>query len=440
MLERKAWLVRSDILLFDLGVSPELIRLRELDIIFVIINRCGSMSGADGVLWGTKLDSVTRHGATQLLMWSAFYYQLPALLPHMTADGLSLSGISGAVTAAILVWAVLIPVAGRLVDHGHGVAMMRIGGAMGVALLILMTAVPYAALPLVIVALGVPMAATLYDPCFAILLRTAGLDASRAITTVTLVAGLATLLSFPLVMLIATVWPWQGVMLVFAGIAALGVASVPGQANEQVPVLAAPASPAKPPHRTRLDVALIAVPFGLAMFTHAALLFLLPLALLKVSSDNSWALYLPAILGPAQIAGRLLWRRLAPRSQPKSAANAMFALLLLPPLILLVVQSHWLGVLLALLVQGGLYGIHTVLRPLIAASVLPLSSLGQTLGAIATIGLLMMAAAPALGGVVMQNLGYQGLITSLLAVNLAALGFAVFGQFESHGRARWTQS
>jgi MFS family permease len=135
-----------------------------------------------------------------------------------------------------------------------------------------------------------------------------------------------------------------------------------------------------------------------------------------------------------------LWRRLAPRSQPKSAANAMFALLLLPPLILLVVQSHWMGVLLALLVQGGLYGIHTVLRPLVAASVLPLSSLGQTLGSIATIGLLMMAAAPALGGVVMQNLGYQGLIASLLAVNLAALGFAVFGQFETHGRARWTQS
>lgn len=398
------------------------------------------MLGADGVLWGTKLDAVTRHGAAQLLLWSAFYYQLPALLPHMTGGELSLSGISGAVTAAILVWAVLIPVAGRLVDHGHGVVMMRLGGALGVALLVLMTVVPYASVPLVIVALGVPMAATLYDPCFAILLRTTGLDASRAITTVTLVAGLATLLSFPLVMLIAAAWPWQGVVLVFAAIAALGVASIPGQANAQASVLSAPASPEKPPHRTRFDVALIAVPFGLAMFTHAALLFLLPLALLKVSSDNSWALYLPAILGPAQIAGRLLWRRLAPRSQPKSAANAMFALLLLPPLILLVAQSHWMGVLLALLVQGGLYGIHTVLRPLVAASVLPLSSLGQTLGSIATIGLLMMAAAPALGGVVMQNLGYQGLITSLLAVNLAALGFAVFGQFESHGRARWTQS
>ena len=85
-------------------------------------------------------------------------------------------------------------------------------------------------------------------------------------------------------------------------------------------------------------------------------------------------------------------------------------------------------------------GRRHVLRPLVAAAVLPKSSLGQTLGSVATIGLLMMAVAPALGGVVMQNLGYQGLIVSLLAVNLTALGVAVIGKFESQGRARWTQS
>ena len=75
---------------------------------------------------------------------------------------------------------------------------------------------------------------------------------------------------------------------------------------------------------------LIAVPFGLAMFSHAALLFLLPLALLQVSGENGWALYLPAILGPAQIAGRMLWRQMAPRSKPRGAARVMFVLFLLP--------------------------------------------------------------------------------------------------------------
>lgn len=387
-----------------------------------------------------NIDAVTRHGGAQLLLWSAFYYQLPALLPLMRDAGLSLNGLTGAITIAVLVWAALIPVGGRLVDKGHGIAMMRIGGALGVGLMVLMTVVPHGALPLVIVALGVPMAATLYDPCFAIMLRTTGLDASRAITTVTLIAGLATLLTFPLVMLVATIWPWQGVVLVFAAIAFLGVASIPGSGNDKALARVDVSSAVRPPHRTKINVALIAVPFGLAMFSHAALLFLLPLALLQISVENGWALYLPAILGPAQIAGRMLWRQMAPRSKPRGAARVMFVLFLLPPLVLLVAPSHWMGVLLALLVQGGLYGVHTVLRPLVAAAVLPKSSLGQTLGSVATIGLLMMAVAPALGGVVMQNLGYQGLIVSLLAVNLTALGVAVFGQFESQGRARWTQS
>lgn len=385
-----------------------------------------------------NIDAVTRHGGAQLLLWSAFYYQLPALLPHMRDEGLSFNGLTIAITIAVLVWAALIPVAGRLVDKGHGIAMMRIGGWTGVALLVLMTVVPHAALPLVIVALGVSMAATLYDPCFAILLRTEGLDASRAITTVTLVAGLATLLSFPLVILVASIWPWQGVVLVFASVASLGVASIPDGGNDMTHSRVGVSLPVMPLHRTRMNVALIAVPFGLAMFSHAALLFLLPLALLQVSDENSWALYLPAILGPAQIAGRLLWRYVAPRSEPKRAASGMFALFLLPPLILLVTPSHWAGVLLALVVQGGLYGIHTVLRPLVAASVLPIATLGQKLGTIATIGLLMMAAAPALGGIVMQNLGYQGLIASLLAINLTALGVAMFGPFEPQGRAKWT--
>lgn len=387
-----------------------------------------------------SIDAVTRHGSAQLLLWSAFYYLLPALLPHMSDNGLLLNDLTGAITIAALVWAALIPVAGRLVDRGHGIAMMRIGGVIGVGLLVLMTLVPYAALPLVIAALGVPMAATLYDPCFAILLRTTGLDARRAITTVTLIAGLATLLTFPLVMLVATIWPWQGVVLVFAVIASLGVASIPDGGNDTASNPVDVSSPVRSPLRTRMNLVLIAVPFGLAMFSHAALLFLLPLALLKINGENSWALYLPAILGPAQIAGRALWRRMALRGKPKGAASVMFALFLLPPMILLVSPSHWAGVLLALLIQGGLYGIHTVLRPLVAASVLPMSSLGQTLGSVATIGLLMMAAAPALGGVVMQNLGFQGLIASLLAVNLAALGVAVFGKFELQGRARWTPS
>lgn len=388
--------------------------------------------------WGLDSDAVARHGVAQLLLWSAFYYLLPALLPHMVAGGADVGVLSIAITAAVLVWAVLTPLAGRFVDRGHGVAMMRCGGALGALLLAAMPIAPTSLRPIVIAGLGVSMAATLYDPCFAILLRTPRIDANAAITKVTLIAGLATLLTFPAVMLISAAWPWQGVALSFSAIAMLGVIAIPDLGAGRP--IAVPARSDGTPAGGVLEVALVAIPFGLAMFSHATLLFLLPLALLRLDSANGWALYLPTVLGPAQIAGRLLWRRYAPADNPKAAASVLFVLLLIPPLLLLAVQSHWGGVLLALLLQGGLYGVHTVLRPLVAATVLPAGGLGQAIGTIAMIGLLMMAAGPALGGLLWQNVGYDGLIGMLLVVNAAAFGGALILQFVPRGRAAWTRS
>lgn len=383
-------------------------------------------------------DAVARHGEAQLLLWSAFYYLLPALLPHLVESGADVGGLSAAITAAVLVWAVLTPLAGRLVDRGHGLAMMRCGGVLGALLLVAMPIVPAAFLPILIAALGVAMAATLYDPCFAILLRTPYIAASSAITKVTLIAGLATLVTYPAVMLISSAWPWQGVALSFAAVALLGVVAIPDLGAGQ-PVVTQPERGGVSAGGV-LEVALVAVPFGLAMFSHAALLFLLPLALLRLDGGNGWALYLPTVLGPAQIVGRLLWRRYAPAANPKAAACVLFVLLLLPPLLLLAVQAHWVGVLLALLLQGGLYGVHTVLRPLVAAAVWPRDRLGQAIGTIAMIGLLMMAAGPALGGWMWQSVGYDGLIIMLLAVNAAAFGGALILQFAPRGRVAWTRS
>lgn len=367
---------------------------------------------------------VLRHGLAQLLLWSGLYYQLPALLPHMPGDGLELAHLSSSITVAIVIWAALVPWAGRVVDMGRGTAMMRLGGGLGALLLLAITVAPAPVVPVLIAALGVPMAATLYDPCFAILLRTPGLDGSRAVTVVTLVAGLATLLTFPLAMGLAALWDWRAVMMVFAALVLVGVATIPSHEEREVTPPRAANDDTAPV--AWLAIAIIALPFGLVMFSHAAILFLLPVALAD-QGVASWALYLPAVLGPAQIAGRLLWHRLSPHSRPGPAASILFALLLIPPVLLLLSGAHWPLVLVALLIQGALYGIHTVLRPVVAAAALHRATLGRDLGIIATVGLLMMAAAPALGTLVQQAAGYQGLIGTLLVVNLAALALSVLG-------------
>ena len=66
----------------------------------------------------------------QTIVWATLYYSFPALLPEWERDlGWSKTEISGAFTAALLVAAVLAPMAGRLIDHGAA-RLIHPGGAL----------------------------------------------------------------------------------------------------------------------------------------------------------------------------------------------------------------------------------------------------------------------------------------------------------------------
>ena len=101
------------------------------------------------------------------------------------------------------------------------------------------------------------------------------------------------------------------------------------------------------------------------MFGHAVLLFQLPAYLLSRNGDAT-ALMLPMVLGPAQIAGRLAWEAAQSRVPVETAGLALFVFMLLPPLILLG-DSGESTVLAVLVLQGAGYGVHTILRPVLAA-------------------------------------------------------------------------
>jgi len=367
---------------------------------------------------------VARHGLAQLLLWSCFYYLPPALVPALAGAGIGAEGVSAAIGAAFIVWAVALPLAGHLIDRGMGAQMMRAGAALGVGLVLVAAVAPVQIAGAALVLLGLAMAATLYDPCFALIMRTPGLDAGKAITQVTLIAGLATLLTFPVVAGLGSILPWRGIVLIFAALGVLGVLLLPrtrevGGSHGQPDM-----SKQAPSLREVRHIFTVAVPFGLAIFSHVAIIWLLPVSLMDLGEQGAGVLLLPAILGPAQIAGRLAWHKFASGLSPRFAVLMLFALFLGPPAILLASQGSWALTLLALVLQGGLYGIHTVIRPIAARSVLPAQSFGRSLGIIAMIGIFFMAAGPGLGAAIWGRWGYDGLVLSLAAVNSAALMLA----------------
>ncbi|MBT0956719.1 MFS transporter [Alphaproteobacteria bacterium KMM 3653] len=360
---------------------------------------------------------VLAHGAAQLCLWSAFYYVLPALsAPIVKQTGWPLEHVTWTYTFAFLVWALCAPLVGIGVDRGHGRRQMQVGGLLGAGVLVCLSLVQdrwmFSALVLL---LGVSMAATLYDPCFSMMMRRLRARGADAVASVTLIAGFATLLSFPAVQGLMGVMGWQQIVLVFAALAVLGVVLLPKEAGGVAPAVSHPA----PSLRIGRGPALIALAFGLVMLGHGMLLFLLPVVLAGSGGGVVLAL---AILGPAQIAGRLAWRAFGPRSPSAAAALVLFGVLCLPPLILGGFGPMRGVVYGALALQGACYGVHTILRPILAQQYLAPDRLGRGLGGVAMVGLLMMAFGPALGGVIWGMAGFGGLMVAVLALNLCAFG------------------
>ena len=64
----------------------------------------------------------------ETVVWAGTLYIFPALLIHWEADlGWSKTTLAGAFTVAVLISAAAAPLAGRLIDAGHGVRLMTIG-------------------------------------------------------------------------------------------------------------------------------------------------------------------------------------------------------------------------------------------------------------------------------------------------------------------------
>lgn len=361
---------------------------------------------------------VGAHGIAQLLLWSSFYYLLPALSAQIVLEtGWPVLHISTTYTLAFLVWALMAPIVGALVDAGHGAVVMRLGGSAGAAILLALSfASNEMVFRILVILLGACMSATLYDPCFAVMMRRLKSDGAHAVAGVTLIAGFATLLTFPSVIALSQLLGWQGSVLGFAALAVVGVMFLPAEGVAE----------ARPPRGPmRLDIekgpVLIALSFGLVMMAHAILLFLLPVALAGSQSVSDVGMLALAILGPAQIAGRIAWRSFGKALPARECALIMFVCLCFPATLLLLTGAAPVAVYVALTVQGACYGVHTILRPSLAQQYLDPARFGRGLGGIATVGVLMMAVGPLVGGLVWTFGGLSGLMLSVLLINAVAL-------------------
>src|SRR6201987_6054786 len=147
-----------------------------------------------------QLPIILALGTTQTLAWASSYY-LPAILadPIGRDLGVSSNWIFAAFSASLVISAIIGPRVGRQIDLVGGRSVLCISNltlAAGLALLGVTYSVPVLVIAWLL--LGVGMGMGLYDAAFGALGRIYGDAARRSITGITLIAGFASTVGWPL--------------------------------------------------------------------------------------------------------------------------------------------------------------------------------------------------------------------------------------------------
>ncbi len=264
-----------------------------------------------------RLAPVAALGSAQTLAWASSFY-LPAMLAApMAADlGLGTPTVFAALSMALIVAALVSPLAGRAIDHHGGRPVLLASSALFIAGLL---ALAGAQGPLTLAAawalLGLAMGCGLYDAAFAALVRLYGRDARGAITGITLIAGFASTVGWPLSAWMASAWGWReaccGWALLHLLIGLPLNACLPrvlARLPSAAPVAPAAAidSPAPSPRPPPGTAALLAVLFAVMGFVSTAIATHLPALLLAAGASTAGAVAAAALVGPAQVAARLI--------------------------------------------------------------------------------------------------------------------------------------
>jgi MFS family permease len=365
-------------------------------------------------------------GTAQTLAWASSYYVPAILAAPMARDfGLSTSWVFGAFSAALVLSALLGPAVGRAIDLRGGRGVLALSNLVLAFGLVLLAVAPG---PGVMVAgwmvLGVGMAMGLYDAAFATLAGLYGRAARGPITGITLIAGFASTVGWPLSALMEDALGWRGACLAWAGLhIVLGL-----------PLNRLLVPPAPPPVREaaksdqgseappRFAMPLLAFFFAATWFVTGAMAAHLPTMLEAAGATTALAIASAALLGPAQVLARVAEFGLLRRFHPLLSAR-------------LATMGHPLGVAVLALFGGLAAPVFVVLHGMgngvltIAKGTLPLAVFGPAgygarQGLLSAPSRLMQAAAPFLFGLVMERAGVQvalALTTTCSLLALAAL-------------------
>ncbi|MBA4783794.1 MAG: MFS transporter [Rhizobiales bacterium] len=363
-------------------------------------------------------------GIAQTIAWASSYY-LPAILatPAAAELGFQPVWIFAAFSFAMMISALIGPWAGRQVDrHGGRGVLAGSNLLFALGLVLFATSQNPASILAAWVVLGIAMGLGLYDTAFATLARLFGTGARAPIYGITLIAGFASTIGWPLSGYIEAQYDWRVASLVWAAlhmVIALPLNLVLPNTLFSKATEPSPTEQPKKKFSASLQSSLLALVFATTAFTGTAMAAHLPRLIEAAGATTATAIAAGALIGPAQVFGRLLefgfLRNLHPIHSAKIAT-----------------LTHPLGVILLVFGGGGFAylfafahgtgnGILTIARGTLPLALFGADGYGFRQGLIAAPARVAQAVAPVAFGFALAEMGAASLWIG------AGLGILAYG-------------
>lgn len=367
----------------------------------------------------------------ETLIWAITFYMFPAMLPTWEAElGWDKTVLTGAFTLALLLSAAVAPLAGRLIDRSLGRHTMIASVLLAcLCMAWLSRAQTPLAFYLAWAGIGVAMGGALYEACFAFVTRMLGDGARRAITAITLVAGLAGTVSFPLTHWLNGVLGWRGTLLVYAAIALAVVAPliaiVPRAPRSQAGA-GVTLSGYSLRDALKLPVFwLLAIGFALVALEHGIVItHLLPILEQRGLAESA-AVLAASMIGPMQVLGRLGMVAVQNRLSILAIAMLSVCCLAAAAVSLYLVAAMALIAIPFVLLQGAGNGVVSIARPVLTAECVGRANFGVISGIVALMFMMMMALSPSVASLLWRLGGYDLVIGFVIGCCAAAMACLV---------------
>jgi predicted MFS family arabinose efflux permease len=366
-------------------------------------------------------------GLSQTIGFASTYYLAAILARPITSElGIPFEQYFVFSATASIISGLLGPILGRQIDQFGGRLVLPFASVAIAGGLVVMGLSTSAYVFLVAwVILGVGMAAGLYDAAFASVVEIQGDLAQRTIAGITLIAGFASTLGWPLTSVLEQGLGWRGTIFVWAAINLLIALplhlGLPGYNQDIRRQRRADRDEERATDNTEvprisvLSIVLTAILFVLAGFAPSSMAAHLPEVLESSGSSGDIALAAATLLGPGQVLARLAQVLFPSFFGPVRVA--VFALVMHPLAVTILLLAGPSSVFVFSFIHGLGSGFLTV-----AAGILPLylygaKNYGERQGYIMASADIIMAFTPAFFSVMLTGLGqYSLLVTASTAV------------------------